>query len=444
MLRLIAASAPATPISAVRADARGPIIAGLVVVLGFFGGFGGWAALAPLAGAVVADGVVKVEANRQAVQHLEGGLVKQILVEDGARVEAGDVLIRLDETAARAAVDMLAAQSDALRGLEARLVAERDGSDRIGFPDDLVARQHESQIAALLAGQLSLFDARRRAFEGQRLLQVQKIAQSEAQIDGYASQLRSQQRQMALVEEEARGTRELYEKGFAPKTKVLALDRTTASLDGQRGELVADIARSNQQIGETRLQILQLAKDRLSEIADQLRDTQTKLLEVAPRLAAARDTLDHTELKAPRAGYVVGLTAFTVGGVIAKGEHVLDVVPVASPLVIEGQVKPEDIEGLRPGARAEVRLTAYKQRTVPTVRGTVSKLSADRLTDPRTGAGYYLIQVALDPDALAALPAVRLSPGMPAEIMVPTRDRTALDYLLAPLTAGFDRALREK
>jgi HlyD family type I secretion membrane fusion protein len=289
-----------------------------------------------------------------------------------------------------------------------------------------------------------LFEARRRAFDGQRLLQEQKIAQLEAQIEGYASQLRSQQRQMALVEEEARGTRELFAKGFAPKTKVLALDRTTASLDGQRGELAADIARSNQQIGETRLQILQLAKDRLSEIADQLRDTQTKLLEVAPRLAAARDTLAHTELRAPRAGYVVGLTAFTVGGVIAKGEHVLDVVPVESPLVIEGQVKPEDIEGLQPGARAEIRLTAYKQRTVPTVRGTVSKLSADRLTDPRTGAGYYEIQVALDADALDGLPGVRLSPGMPAEIMVPTKDRTALDYLLAPLTAGFDRALREK
>jgi len=425
-------------------EARGPIIAGIVVVLLFFGGLGSWAALAPLAGAIVADGVVKVEANRQAVQHLEGGLVKQILVEEGALVAEGDVLVRLDDTAARATVDMLAAQSDALRGLAARLVAERDGSARIGFPDDLVARQHEAQIAELLAGQLSLFDARRRAFDGQRLLQEQKIAQYKEQIAGYAAQRRSQETQMELVEEEARGTRELFAKGYAPKTKVLALDRTIASLDGQRGELVADIARSNQQIGEAELQILQLAKDRLSEVADQLRDAQTKLLEIAPRLVTARDTLVHTELRAPRAGYVVGLTAFTVGGVVAKGEHVLDVVPVESPLVVEGQVKPEDVEGLQTGARAEVRLTAYKQRTVPTVHGTVSRLSADRLTDQRTGAGYYQVQIALDADELAALPSVQLTPGMPAQIMVPTKGRTALDYLLAPLTAGFNRALREK
>ena len=196
-----------------------------------------------------------------------------------------------------------------------------------------------------------MFEARRRAFDGQRLLQEQKIAQSKEQIDGYDAQLRSQQRQMALIEEEARGTRELFEKGFAPKTKVLALDRTDAPRSTASAASWSPTSRArNQQIGEAELQILQLAKDRLSEVADQLRDTQTKLLDVAPRLAAARDTLDHTELKAPRAGYVVGLTAFTVGGVIAKGDHVLDVVPVESPLVVEGQVKPEDIEGLRPGA----------------------------------------------------------------------------------------------
>jgi HlyD family type I secretion membrane fusion protein len=425
-------------------DVRGPILAGVVVMLLFFGGLGTWAALAPLAGAIVADGVVKVEANRQAVQHLDGGLVKQILVMEGARVDAGEVLVRLDDTAAKANVEVLEAQSDALHALEARLVAERDGRDRIAIPADLAARQHELQVAATLTGQINLFEARRRAFDGQRLLQEQKIAQLKEQIGGYDAQRRSQQRQMALIEEEARGTRELYEKGYAPKTKVLALDRSSASLDGQRGELVADIARAQQQIGEARLQILQLGKDRLSEVADQLRDSQAKLLDVGPRLRAARDTLAHTELKAPRAGYVVGLTAFTVGGVVAKGDHVLDVVPVESPLVVEGQIKPEEIEGVQPGLRAEVQLTAYKQRSVPKVPGTVTKVSADRLTDPHNGTSYYQIQVALDADALAALPDVQLTPGMPAQIMVPTRERTALDYLLAPLTAGFSRALREK
>jgi HlyD family type I secretion membrane fusion protein len=400
--------------------------------------------LAPLAGAIVAEGVVKVEANRQAVQHLEGGLVKQILVKEGELVSQGQVLLRLDETTAKANADVLSAQLDALRALEARLIAERDGHDHIVFPDDLMAHQYEPQTASMLTGQINLFEARRRAFEGQRLLHEQKIAQMKEQIGGYESQVRSQQRQMALIAEEAKGTRELWQKGWAPKTKVLALDRTTASLDGQRGELVANIARSRQEIGEAQLQILQLTKDRLSEVADQLREAQSKMLDVEPRLRAAVDTLEHTELKAPRAGYVVGLTAFTVGGVIAKGDHVLDVVPIESPLIVEGQVKPEDIEGLQPGTRAEVQLTAYKQRSVPKVHGTVSNVSADRLSDPKKENSYYQIQVALDQDELKALPHVQLTPGMPAEIMVPTKERTALDYLLAPLTAGFNRALREK
>lgn len=425
-------------------NARGPIWVGLAIVALFFGGLGSWAALAPLAGAILAEGVVKVEANRQAVQHLDGGLVRQILVKDGELVREGQVLLRLDESAAKANVDVLSAQLDALRTLEARLVAERDGHDHITFPADVAARQYEPQMAGMLTGQINLFEARRRAFDGQRQLQQQKIAQLKEQIGGYDAQVKSQQRQMALIEEEAKGTRELWQKGWAPKTKVLALDRTTASLDGQRGELVANIARSKQQIGEAELQILQLTKDRLSEVADQLRDAQTKLLDVEPKLRAARDVYDHLELKAPRSGYVVGLTAFTVGGVIAKGDHVLDIVPLESPLVVEGQVKPEEIEGLQVGAPAEVHLSAYKQRNVPKVRGTVTKVSADRLTDQKTNQAYYQIQVMLDQDELAALPMVQLQPGMPAEITVPTRERTALDYLLAPLAAGFHRALREK
>src|SRR5262249_42413710 len=281
--------------------------------------------------------------------------------------------------AAKATVVVLAAQLDALRVLEARLIAGRDGRAQIAFPDDLTLRQYEPQTAGMLTGQINLFEARRPAFDGQKQLQEQKIAQLNEQITGYDSQVRSNARQMALIEEEAKGTRELWQKGWAPKTKVLALDRTTASLDGQRGELVANIARSKQQIGEAQLQILQLTKDRLSEVADQLRDAQTKLLDVEPKLTTARDTFGHLELKAPRAGYVVGLTAFTIGGVIGRGDHVLDIVPLESPLVVEGQVKPEDIEGLQVGAPAEVHLSAYKQRNVPKVRGTVTKVSADRL-----------------------------------------------------------------
>ncbi len=425
-------------------SARGTIIAGMSILAVFFGGFGTWAALAPLDSAVIAPGVVKVEGNRKTVKHLDGGIVKELLVKEGDRVEKGQLLIRLDETDARARIDIFSGQYDSLKALESRLLAERDGLDTIRFPDFLLDRAGDDNVFEMLAGQINVFETRRASLAGQIAVLQQRIAQLRTQIGGFQAQKRSQERQLELIREELAGTRELHEKGYAPKTRVLALERKAASIEGESGELIADIARTRQAIGEAKLQIAQLQKERLAEATTELRDVQTRLGEVEPRLRWAEETLSRTELAAPEAGYVLGLTAFTVGGVIASGERVLDIVPADSALIIEARIQPSDIDDVYAGMPAEVQLTAYKRRVVPTVDGVLTWVSADRLTDDRSGEAYYVAYVEIDPESLAEVGEIRLYPGMPAQVMIATGARTALDYLIGPLTSSFDRAFREQ
>ena len=425
-------------------SARGTIIAGMSILAVFFGGFGTWAALAPLDSAVIALGVVKVEGNRKTVKHLDGGIVKELLVKEGDRVEKGQVLIRLDETDARARIDIFSGQYDSLKALESRLLAERDGLDTIRFPDFLLDRAGDDNVFEMLAGQINVFETRRASLAGQIAVLQQRIAQLRTQIGGFQAQKRSQERQLELIREELAGTRELHEKGYAPKTRVLALERKAASLEGESGELIADIARTRQAIGEAKLQIAQLQKERLAEATTELRDVQTRLGEVEPRLGWAKEMLSRTELAAPEAGYVLGLTAFTVGGVIAPGERVLDIVPADNTLIIEARIQPSDIDDVYAGMPAEVQLTAYKRRVVPTVDGVLTWVSADRLTDDRSGEAYYVAYVEIDPESLAEVGEIRLYPGMPAQVMIATGARTAFDYLIGPLTSSFDRAFREQ
>lgn len=425
-------------------SARGTIIAGMSILAVFFGGFGTWAALAPLDSAVIALGVVKVEGNRKTVKHLDGGIVKELLVKEGDRVEKGQVLIRLDETDARARIDIFSGQYDSLKALESRLLAERDGLDTIRFPDFLLDRAGDDNVFEMLAGQINVFETRRASLAGQIAVLQQRIAQLRTQIGGFQAQKRSQERQLELIREELAGTRELHEKGYAPKTRVLALERKAASIEGESGELIADIARTRQAIGEAKLQIAQLQKERLAEATTELRDVQTRLGDVEPRLGWAKEMLSRTELAAPEAGYVLGLTAFTVGGVIAPGERVLDIVPADNTLIIEARIQPSDIDDVYAGMPAEVQLTAYKRRVVPTVDGVLTWVSADRLTDDRSGEAYYVAYVEIDPESLAEVGEIRLYPGMPAQVMIATGARTAFDYLIGPLTSSFDRAFREQ
>jgi HlyD family secretion protein/epimerase transport system membrane fusion protein len=423
-------------------DATSTVRAGIAVIAVFFGGLGTWSALAPIAGAAVAPALVKVEGNRQSLQHRDGGIVKQLLVKEGVRVTRGQVLLRLDDTAARAKLDTLIATSDALQTLESRLTAERDGKDEPAFDPALTARRDEPAVAAAMANQSAVFETRRRQFTTEIAIQKQKAAQLREQIAGSQSEIEGVDRQLALIGEELGDTRGLYEKGYAPKTKVLALERAEAKLIADRGALRSSIAKAEQAIGEAELTIERTEHARASEVTDGLRDTQAKLTELAPQIQAARDVVARTDLTAPAAGEVVGLTIFTEGGVVAAGSRVLDIVPSGGALIVEGRVRPQDINDVTVGAPAEVRLTGLIGRKRPALTGTVETLSADRLSDERNGEPYYAAQIRVDPPSLAKSD-VTLQPGMPADVLIATRSRSVLEYLISPLSDEIARGFRE-
>ena len=431
---------PAPPMQ----EARRYMVYGAIIIAVFFGAAGTWSALAPLSSAVIASAVVKVEGNRKSVQHLDGGIVKELRVKDGDRVETGETLIVLDDTQALGALNVFQKQYDDLRAQEVRLTAERDGLDHVAFPDELSSRGEEPDVATLLRAQEGLFASRRAALAGQVSLLREKIAQTREQISGSKAVLLSRTRQLDSTQNEVKGLRDLYKRGYVPRQRMLELERAGAELEGQVGESKANIAKAYQAISEATLQIAQLRNDRAAQIANDLREVQAKLAELGPRLKVARDTLDRTQIRAPYSGHVVGLTVFSVGGVINRGERIMDIVPENNSLAVEGTVNVEDIEGLHPGMDAQVRLTAYTRRSTPVMKAKITQVSADRLTDSRTGQNYYSVQAKIDSKQLAEYPNIRLFPGMPAMLVIPTGERTALDYLLKPFTESINRAMREK
>ena len=425
-------------------SARGPVIAGLIVLLVFFGGLGTWAVTAPLNSAVMGMAEVKVEGNRKSVQHLDGGIVKELRVHEGDSVKAGDVVLVLDDNLLRSQYDTLSQERVMLAASEARLVAEQDGDATIAFPPDLMAERGTPAVETALTGQIKEFMSRRSAIAGQEDILRQRINQLNDQIAGSQSRTTAYQTQLQSVRDEKESLADLEKKQLIARPRILQLDRTAAGLEGQIGDAMADIAKSKQAIGELTAQIAQLDKDFSQQIAQDIRETRLKLLDVGPRLVSVKTSLDRLEVRAPYSGKVVGLSVFSVGGVIRPGEKILDIVPEGTDLVVEAQVKVEDISDIRPGMAAEVHFTSYKQRSIPLIHGRVQEVSADRLTNEKTGVPYYVVLVAVDRNELAASPEIQLYPGMPATVMIPTEERTALDYLVGPLVASFDSAFRQR
>ena len=421
-----------------------PALMGWLIIAAFFGGFGAWLATAPLNGAVVASGVVKVEGNRKSVQHLDGGIVKELRVKEGDRVKAGDVLVVLDDTQTRAEVQILYEQYVVLRATEVRLLGELANASELVRPTDVALRDGDSYAASIWAGQVKQFETRRAALEGQRRVIVEKINQLQSQIDGAQAQARAYAEQVQSVRSEADSVAPLVDKMLLPKPRLLQLQRTAYGLDGQIADAQAGIAKFRQAIGEQQLQIAQLTNERMAEATKDLREVQAKLAEVLPKRTNAEAVLARMEIRSPYAGRVVGLSVFSIGGVIQRGEKILDIVPEDDGLTVEVQVAVEDISEIHPGMRAEMHLTAYKQRIVPTIHGDVVHVSADRLTDPRTNNAYFLAQIRPDLGDLAELPGVHLYPGMPASVMFATESRTAFDYIVGPLVESFHLAFRQK
>lgn len=424
-------------------SARKAILAGVCVAALTFGGLGTWAASADLASAVLAPGTFVVEGDRKLVQHLEGGVVSQLFVKDGDSVEAGQLLLSLDATQVRASLGVLRANLDAALAERARLVAEREEKAAVVFPDALIERGEDPGVQETVTGQNRLFEARLAAFEGRVEVLRQRIAQLKEEITGIEAQQRSKTRQVALIGEELAGLQELFAKGLTEKPRILALQRDQARLEGERGEHLAAIARAKKAIGETELEILQSTLQRQEEISTSLREIQTRILDLSERIAAARDRVDKIELRAPTAGVVVSLAITTEGAVLQPGETVLEIVPHDTRLVIEAKLRPDDIDSVAVGQTARLRLTALVQRTTPTLTGRVIYVSADRLEEQRSGEPYFLALVALDPDQIARLEGQPVLPGMPAEVMVETGARTALDYLVQPISDTLAKAWRE-
>lgn len=421
-----------------------PMIMGSIVVAVFVVGLTLWAAVSPLDSAVVAPGTVRVEDNRKTVRHLQGGTVRAILAREGQHVKLNQVLLRFDDVQTRASVDVLQNQYDNMLAQTARLQAEATNQRVIVFPPELLARQSDPRVAGLIRDQQFLFATRLQFFETQGDVLGQRLQQVETQIGGVKAQIDALNESDRLTKEELAGYQTLYEKGYAPKTLILRYKRTLAEQAGRRGALLAETTRLREQIGETRLQINTQREERVSQAAEGLRQMQTGLSDIGPKLAAATQMLEASTVRSPADGYVLDLTQFTVGGVVAPGERLMSVVPANSPLLVTVRIKPQDTDIVKPGLKARVRLSAYNSQRVPPVDAEVINVSADQLTDERNGESYFRADVRIPPQELTKLPSgVKLRPGMPAEAMIVTGKRTVLSYIVSPLTDTIRDALRE-
>ena len=424
-------------------------IIGLALVVAFLGGIGGWASTSELSGAVIAIGTVIVETNVKKVQHPTGGVVKEILVKEGSQVDEGQIVVRLDDTVTRATLGVVRSQLDENGARQARLAAEREAADAITFPDDLTGRINESTVATAVHGEERLFEARRDARVSQRAQLRERIAQSNQEIVGLTAQYQAKDKEISLIGEELVGVTELYGKNLVSISRFMQLQREQARLHGERGQLVADIARARAKISETELQLIQLGQDFRTEVLKDLRETQGKIAELIERAAAAEDQVKRVDIRAPRSGFVNQLAVHTVGGVIANGETIMQIVPHSDDLIVEAKVAPQDIDQVEQGAVALVRIMAGNQRTMRDVKGALTHISADLTRDPPSASGqptqpYYVVRISLPPAEVERLGEFRLVPGMPAEVFIQTTARTPLQYLLKPLREQIARTFRER
>lgn len=423
---------------------RRPMVVGSAIVGVFVIGIMIWAALAPLTGAVLAPGQVRVEANRKTIRHLEGGTVREIPVHEGQHVAAGQTLMVMDDVQPRAAVQVLQGQADSFAAQMARFAAESSGKRAVEFPPELTSRISDPQVATIIRDQQFLFQTRLQFYESQNDVLGQRIQQIDAQIAGVKAQLEANDQSIDLTKQELAGYQTLFEKGYAPKTLILRYQRSLADLAGKKGSLLSDLTRLNEQKGETRLQIVAQNEQRVSQAAEGLRQMQAGLSEVQPKLTASQQMLSHAVIRSPVDGYVLDLTQFTVGGVIGAGEALMSIVPANAPLIVTVRLKPTDIDDVRVGMKARVRLTAFNYRKVLPVEATVTTVSADQLNDPKTGAGYFRADLRIDPKELAKLPkGSKVTPGMPAQAMITTGNKTVLSYIISPLTDTLRDAMRD-
>lgn len=410
----------------------------------FAGTVGVWAVATTLSGAVVTTGQFVVDGNVRKVQHPTGGVVSELLVREGVRVERNAVLIRLDDTVTRANLQVITKQLDEFAARRGRLQAERDRRDAIVVAPDLAGRLHEPEIAELVAAEQALFEARRSSREGQKAQLVKRVGQLQDLIVGHRAQQEARDRQATLIEEELLSVRGLYEKNLVSLSRKAVLEREAANLKGQKGQLLAAVAQAESRIGETQLQIIQVEDALREEVMKELREIQARSAELVERRVAAEDQLKRVEIRSPSTGFVHQLAVHTVGGVITPAETFMVIVPVEDGLEIEARILPSDIDQLVVGRSAQVKIHAFNQRTTPELKGKVSRISADTSRDQQTGTAFYTIRVNVEPEELARLAPHRIGAGMQADVFVQTEERSPLEYILKPLKDQMAKSFKER
>jgi HlyD family type I secretion membrane fusion protein len=426
-----------------RPASGGALTTGFLAILLFFGVFGGWAATAPLESAVVAPGVVASASQRKTIQHLEGGIIRDILVRDGDRVTAGQVLLRLDSTQADTRLELLRRRKDISEVRQARLIAERDNRDAIEMPKSFATRQSDPAIAELLSTQADILRERRELLKGQIALQESARDQLQAQIVGLEETVAAQTREHGLLQGEIAGLQELFNKQLVPKARLLELQRRKAELEGNRSQNAAALQRAHQATDEALLRIAALKSQTTNEAAANLDEVRSTLLDLEEQIRAAEDIRSRVAVTAPHAGTVLNLGVHTPGGVVAPGERLLELVPLDDRLIIEARVDPQDKDVVHVGLEANIRITAFNQRYMNPLKGRVTNVSADRLEDKRTAEPYYAVRIELL-DSLDILnERGDVTPGMGAEVIIVAGKRTLMSYLTDPLALILRRSLLE-
>jgi HlyD family secretion protein len=417
---------------------------GNILIFGLILGFAVWSTFAPLESAAIAFGQIEAESSRKTIQHLEGGIIGQLLVQDGDLVRAGQTLIRLDATKVRAELEALRGQFWDTRAREARLLAEQHGVDHVSFPDELEKeREKNPSVATILAGQQALFQTRRQVLQSQVAITRERISEVEEEIAGIKAQQVAAAKRADIVRQEVASVEILVEKGLERRPRLLSLEREMADIDGRQGETAAEISRAGQVIGESQANLIKLESDRQNEIAQSLRETQNQIFQLREQIHASEDQLSRIDIKSPEDGVVTDLRVHTPGGVIGAGEALMDLVPQHDNLIVTARVRPEDMDVVRPGLNADVHVLAYNQRRVPLLKGVVTFVSADRLLDKRTDEPYYAAKIrVLDGEAGEAR-GMRIIPGMPTQAFIKTGSSTVALYALRPLLDSFSGAFRE-
>lgn len=426
------------------ADVTRTVRMGVISLLAVFGGLGIWAIFAPLSGAVIGQGLLKLDTNRKTVQHLEGGIVKEIRVRDGDYVRAGQTLIVIEDENVSADVDMLQGQLDTLLIKSVRLDAERDRETELVFPHALAGRINSPDIAKLIQGETTYFNSRLQSLNTQILLLQGQAEEAENELEGFNSQIAATRSALGYLQQQVDATEELEKLKYAQMSELLTLKRGIEDYKIQLGEYVSEVSRTRQKILDLNLRIEMLRNEYTEAAAEELTSVNASIHDLRERIRPSLDARRRQNILAPVDGTVVDMKVFTVGGIISPRDKLMDIVQEDEMLIVETRIPVDSIDSVSAGQSADIRLSAYSSRNTPLVAGTVTYVSADRLVDERSGEAYYLTHVNLDRESLAeAGDAIELYPGMPAEVFIATGKRTAMDYLLAPVTDTLRRSARE-